>query len=247
MLQTEHLPDKKEETIAPANALGRRNFLSKMMGAATITAVAASCTKSITGTDDMAADMLAQNKAALTSGTVYLGYSDYAVLNYAYILEQLEAQFYTMVTENYFGGATDWQKMRLAQIRDHEIAHREFFKIALGKYAVPSIKFNLSSVDFTSSTSVLGTAQAFEDLGVSAYNGAGKYIKNADYLTIAGKIVSVEARHAAYIRDLVKPDSFADASVVNMNGLDMAKSPRQVIPNLLPYLPVKLDTSKAPW
>ena len=247
MLQTKHIPDKREETIASAGNSGRRNFLSKMMGAAAITAVAASCTKSITGSDELSADMLSQSKAGLSSGTVYLGYSDYAVLNYAYILEQLEAQFYIMVTENYFSGATDWQKMRLSQIRDHEIAHREFFKTALGKYAVPKIKFNLSSIDFSSSTSVLGTAQAFEDLGVSAYNGAGKYIKNPDYLTIAGKIVSVEARHAAYIRDLVKPDSFADSSVVDMNGLDKASSPRQVIPNLLPYLPVKLDTSKAPW
>ena len=247
MLQTKHIPDTGETVNVPASPLDRRNFLSKMMGAAAITAVAASCTKSITGADEMQADMLSQSKAGLSSGTVYLGYSDYAVLNYAYILEQLEAQFYTMVTENYFSGATDWQKKRLAQIRDHEIAHREFFKTALGKYAVPSIKFNLNSIDFTSGTSVLGTAQAFEDLGVSAYNGAGKYIKNPDYLTVAGKIVSVEARHAAYIRDLVNPGSFADATVISSQGLDKASSPRQVIPNLLPYLPVKLDTSKAPW
>ena len=59
---------------------------------------------------------------------------------------------------------------------------------------------------------MLGTARAFEDLGVSAYNGAGRFIKSADYLLIAGKVVSVEARHAAVIRALLAPgtDSFAN-------------------------------------
>ena len=44
--------------------------------------------------------------------------------------------------------------------------------------------------------------KAFEDLGVSAYNGAGKLIENADYLLLVGKIVSVEARHASMVRRL---------------------------------------------
>lgn len=247
MLQTKHIPDKGNETIAPVSHLPRRNFLTKMFGAAAITAVAASCTKSFTGGDEASSAALNQNNSTLSAGTVYMGYGDYAVLNYAYILEQLEAQFYTMATESYFSGATDQQKTRLAQIRDHEIAHREFFKTALGKYAVPSIPFNLSSIDFTSRYSVLSTARSFEDLGVAAYNGAAKYIQNADYLTVAGKIVSVEARHAAYIRDLLLPGSFADMLVINGHGLDRAYSPKVVIPALIPYLPVTLDTSKAPW
>ena len=50
---------------------------------------------------------------------------------------------------------------------------------------------------------MLGTADVFENLGVAAYNGAGQLIKNVDYLAAAGSIVSVEARHAAAIRDLL--------------------------------------------
>ena len=44
-------------------------------------------------------------------------------------------------------------------------------------------------------------------------------IDAADYLTLAGKIASVEARHAALIRDLISNGSFADSTVINASGL----------------------------
>jgi hypothetical protein len=62
-------------------------------------------------------------------------------------------------------------------------------------------------VNFGDRTSVLQTARTFEDLGVGAYNGAGRYLKSAVFLTLAGKIVSVEARHASAIRDVLAPRS----------------------------------------
>ena len=51
-------------------------------------------------------------------------------------------------------------------------------------------------MDFNSRDSVLKTARTFEDLGVAAYNGAGQLLERGEYLLLAGKIVSVEARHA---------------------------------------------------
>lgn len=45
-----------------------------------------------------------------------------------------------------------------------------------------------------------------ENVGVSAYAGAAKYIDSDDYLTIAATILSVEARHQAW-----------QSSAVNMN------------------------------
>lgn len=52
-----------------------------------------------------------------------------------------------------------------------------------------------------------------------------------DYLVIAGKIVSVEARHAAAIRDLLNPGSadFAGNDIVDANGLDASQMPSQII------------------
>jgi hypothetical protein len=87
---------------------------------------------------------------------------------------------------------------------------------------------------------------AFEDLGVSAYNGAGKLIFKQDYLTIAGKIVSVEARHAALIRDLITPGSFGDMTAVDANGLDMARTPKEVLSIAGAYIKTKWNANNLP-
>jgi hypothetical protein len=131
-------------------------------------------------------------------------------------------------------------------IRDHEIAHREFFKAALGNKAIGPLEVDFSSIDFTNRTSVLATAKAFEDLGVSAYNGAGYLIKSGAYLTLAGKIVSVEARHAAYIRDLITPGSFAGTDVVDSNGLDKSRTPIEVLTIAKAYIKTEINASNLP-
>ena len=105
---------------------------------------------------------------------------------------------------------------------------------------------DFSKIDFTNRNSVLSTAKAFEDLGVAAYNGAGKLIVSADYLLLAGKIVSVEARHAAYIRDIISNGSFADSTAVDANGLDMAKMPNDVLEIAGTYLKSKITAKNLP-
>ncbi|MBT9146206.1 MAG: hypothetical protein DDT42_02088 [candidate division WS2 bacterium] len=79
--------------------------------------------------------------------------------------------------------------------------------------------------------SVLNTARTFEDLGVAAYSGAGQLLTDVNFLLTAGKIVSIEARHAAWIRYIMNPktNSFANSEVVDNNGLEISKSPSQVL------------------
>ncbi len=134
-----------------------------------------------------------------------LGSGDIGILNYAYLLEQLEADFYTRVVANFYDGISGEERQILTDLRDHEIIHREFFKAALGENAIPMVQFDFSKVDFSSRDSVLVTSQIFEDTGVAAYNGAGQLFESTEYLILVGKIVSVEARHAAAIRDLRIP------------------------------------------
>ncbi len=179
-------------------------------------------------------------------GTVDLGSGDVGILNYAYALEQLEAAFYTQVAATPYNGITANETALLTDIRDHEVAHREFFKNALGSGAIGNLEVNFSSIDFSSRESVLNTAKAFEDLGVSAYNGAGKLIVKPEYLVLAGKIVSVEARHAAYIRDLISPGSFADSSVIDANGLDKSRDPKEVLTIAANYLKTKVSGNNLP-
>ena len=185
----------------------------------------------------------------IQEGSVDLGKGDTGILNYAYALEQLEAAFYTQAVSTPYSGMNSAERAILTDIRDHEIAHREFFKVALGKKAIPGLQVNFTSINFNSRDSVLGTAKTFEDVGVSAYNGAGQLLKNVDFLLLAGKIVSVEARHAATIRDLLSPMSSAfagDDATDPSTGLDMARTPAQVLPLVAPFIKTPVTANKLP-
>jgi hypothetical protein len=183
---------------------------------------------------------------------VNLGSGDTGVLNYAYALEQLEAAFYTQVIATPYSSISTVESEYLKDIRDHEVAHREFFKSALGNNAIQGLEVNFSSINFSSRDSVLATAKAFEDLGVAAYNGAGKLLQSADFLLLAGKIVSVEARHAALIRELITPGSFADLTSLtslganNSNALDAAMMPKDVLAIAATYLKTKINANNLP-
>jgi rubrerythrin len=166
-----------------------------------------------------------------------LGSGDVGILNYAYALEQLEAAFYTQVLDgSYWASASAEERLILEDLYKHEVIHRDFFKTALNSVAssnqvLPELQFNFDTVDFGSRSSVLGTAQVLEDTGVAAYNGAAKFIQEANYLVVAGKIVSVEARHASAIRSIFQDDdtAFAGPDIVDENGLDLAKSPSTIL------------------
>lgn len=163
-----------------------------------------------------------------------LGTGDVGILNYAYALEQLEADFYTKVVNNFYTGISTAEKEVFTDLYHHEVIHRDFFKAAISGVTgnvLPTLEFQYPNVNFSDRNSVLATAKALEDTGVAAYNAAGKYISTPEYLVIAGKIVSVEARHAAAIRDIINPGSadFSGDDVVNSNGLDVAKEPKDII------------------
>ncbi|UWX62601.1 ferritin-like domain-containing protein [Chryseobacterium oranimense] len=163
-----------------------------------------------------------------------LGTGDVGVLNYAYALEQLEADFYTKVVNNFYSGISSIEKEIFTDLYHHEVIHRDFFKAAISgatSNILPTLQFQYSNVNFNDRNSVLATAKALEDTGVAAYNGAGKYITNPAYLVIAGKIVSVEARHASAIRNIINPGStdFSGDDVIDSNGLDLAKEPKDIV------------------
>lgn len=173
-----------------------------------------------------------------TGDAVDLGSGDIGVLNYAYALEQLEAAFYEQVIATPYSGITDAEKTILTDIRGHEVIHRDFFKKALGDKAIKGLTPNFATIDFTKRDAVLGAAKLFEDTGVAAYNGAGKLLKDGGYLLLAGKIVSVEARHASVIRDLINPKSadFAGDDVLDTNGMDKAVAPADILAAVKGYV-----------
>ena len=173
------------------------------------------------------------------NGVFDLGGGDAGILTYAYALEQLEADFYTRVVNgNNFGNVFSSEEQTvLTDLYNHEVIHREFFRAALTgalndpDRLLPDLDFDYGDLNFGNRLQVLNTAKTLEDTGVAAYNGAGRYITTPDYLVIAGKIVSVEARHASAIRSLLNPGSadFAGNDVIDANGLDLAQMPSQIL------------------
>ena len=236
MNNTNHGLSEAIKTEEPVKSVNRRNFL-RGAGMTTVAGalVMASCKSN---TPD-----------PIPANAVDLGSGDVGILNYAYALEQLEAAFYVQVISTPYTGMSDAEKSLLTDIRDHEVIHRDFFKAALGTNAIKDLEVNFSAIDFTSRASVLGYAKVFEDTGVSAYNGAGKLLKDVNYLLLAGKIVSVEGRHAAAIRDLLQPNSafFAGDDVVDTtNGLDKATKPADILAAVQPFIKTPISGANLP-
>ncbi|GAB3662492.1 hypothetical protein GCM10027594_31890 [Hymenobacter agri] len=193
-----------------------------------------------------------------TTAPINVGSGDVGVLNYAYALEQLEAAFYAAVRSgSYYTSlaATSAERLALDDLYYHEVIHRDFLKAAITAAApgsiIPALEVDFTTnagyVDFTTRASVLNTARVFEDLGVAAYNGAAKYLTDPTYLLLAGKIVSVEARHAALVRDLFTEGNFiaADVARINTTALEISREPADVVSMVNNYLKdnSKLDVS----
>jgi hypothetical protein len=214
-----------------AHTTGRRTFLQ--WSGLTMAVVALGCSDS-------------SDSGTAPSTDVNLGTGDTGILNYAYALEQLEAAFYTAVTGSFYAGATANEQAVLTDIKNHEVIHRDFLKAALGPAAIADLQVDFTGVDLADRTQVLKAAKTFEDLGVAAYNGAGQLLTSSANLLAAGRIVSVEARHAAAIRDLVQANSFAGTDVVNAQGLDRALAPADVLAQADPYITTTINASGLP-
>ncbi|AHG91793.1 hypothetical protein J421_4256 [Gemmatirosa kalamazoonensis] len=238
---------RADELWQPAS---RRGFLRALAMGGTVAllpTVFAACRDESASTG-LAPAGAARDLTAAAVGTITLDLgTDVGIFNYAFALEQLEAAFYTqLVTTSPFGStfANAAEREMLSDIWRDEVAHRELLRAALGSAALPTLTPNFSAVNFADRTSVLTTARTFEDLGVAAYNGAGRYIRNANNLLMAGKIVSVEARHAASIRDTLDTTGTAFADLASLSawgadpasGRDVALPPVSVLSNAAPLI-----------
>lgn len=172
---------------------------------------------------------------------VSLGSGDASVLNYAYALEQLEAAFYAKAAIPANPAGLSVAELAIfTSIATHEAIHRDFLQAAINRdfpgSLLQSLTFKFDDALFTDRTRLLTAARTFEDLGVAAYNGAGKLFKTQAYVGIAGQIVSVEARHAAYVRNLLTPGSFAAPDQIDSAGFEKQLAPADVIKIVNTYL-----------
>jgi|DewCreStandDraft_2_1066082.scaffolds.fasta_scaffold06240_8 hypothetical protein len=152
---------------------------------------------------------------------------DLDILNFALNLEYLEAEYYLRGTFGmglsnedrgigageviggrqvpFSSGSLIEQYAR--EIAEDELAHVRFLRLALGDAAVPSPDINFTDAfnsigfdPFENEFNFLLGAFVFEDVGVTAYNGAAPLIKDKNILAAAASILAVEAYHAGEIR-----------------------------------------------
>jgi hypothetical protein len=140
--------------------------------------------------------------AVLAAGVPRLGLSgtsqarDVEVLNYALVLEELTAAFYGRAIA---GGALKGELAEFAAVAAaHEREHVKAIRQALGNKAKPAPRFAFGKA-VTSPDRFAQTALALEELAVAAYNGQVANVSKPVLQAAAG-IVSVDARHAAWIR-----------------------------------------------
>jgi hypothetical protein len=132
---------------------------------------------------------------------------DRKILNFALLLEYLQAAFYTDGFERgkLRGDVRDFARV----VGGHEREHVTFLQKQLGSHARAKPAFEFGNAT-RSQRKFIAAAVTLEDIGVAAYNGQAASLTKGPF-TAATLISSVEARHAAWIRDIagVPPAPYA--------------------------------------
>lgn len=225
-----------EHSFSPAwraQPLGRRNFLRvSAASAATVALVATTgC-----GTDTPEPLTVDPYQLALPAG-------DQGLLYYAYTLALALYTTYDKIVASPPADLTTAERAIVSDMRNHQLIYRELIRY----YIDPTTKvvlfptdfvFNTASFTLTTRAGALAAVQQLADLAAAAYPVLLPLFTTASFYqrTMLLKSLSVQARHAATIRDLRTPGSFADATVVDTaTGLLRTKTPAEVTTALAPY------------
>jgi rubrerythrin len=133
---------------------------------------------------------------------------DGEILNFALLLEYVQAAFYAEGLSR--AGLTGELKTFASTVAAQEQEHIAFLKSALGSAARKTPKLDFGD-DTADAEKFSLAAFKLEDLGVAAYTAQAPNLTTAS-LRAAARIVSVESRHAAWIRDLRGMNPAPDAA-----------------------------------
>jgi Ferritin-like domain len=133
---------------------------------------------------------------------------DAEILNLALLLEYMESAFFTEASVR---GRLTGELLEFAEIvRGHERAHVAFLRNALGRNARKEPTFDFGTAT-RNPEAFKAAAVSLQDLMVAAYNGQATNL-TVGALAAAAKIVSVEARHAGWIRAIADKNPAPEAT-----------------------------------
>jgi hypothetical protein len=193
----------------------------------------------------------ALSKAQTTTTTTTPPVTDAEILTFALNLEYLEAEFYTVATTGQYinqaagiaitgtgnaGPTTGGRQVVLfttgllpliQEIASDEQAHVKLIQSALSAAGVmviakPAINLNALGFGFVNQNDFLQLARIFEDIGVTAYEGAAGLIQSNAYLQVAAEILGTEAEHSGAIRTL---SAMWGLSSITLDGVDVPPPP----------------------
>lgn len=250
MKQLNPVPLKNTGPTVPAIPSVERRMFMRQLGlvSASTAAFLASCSRANEAISPQTGRSGARTGATLLpDGTIDLGSGDTGIANLAYTLEQLEVAFYATALEKAYAISQSDRKV-IAELHDHELVHREFFKALLDGNAIPMLDFDFSGINFTDRNSVFDAAQQFEDVGIAAYNGTGPLIEDVEMLKVAGKLVSIESRHATLARYMLQPKSYFSLGheLIDAQGRDWALTPPEIVKKAQPYIKQKISVANLP-
>ena len=170
-----------------------------------------------------------QAATAVAPYTTYQGLGDAAILQFAYLLEQLEGTFYAIGADS--GIFTGNALTQIATIRDHEFAHADALASTLGTLgaAVPAVpEFTYPDGVFADPAAFLNLAATFEPVGIGAYQGAAPALLDKNILAAALSIHAAECTHWNAIKILsgvVPPNNVALEEALPLGAVQAAVAP----------------------
>lgn len=130
--------------------------------------------------------------------------SDVLILNFGLRFERLQATFYTEADElGTIGRMSNVKRVWGETLGAHERAHVRIFKQALGRKAGARPTFDFGDATETDAA-FTRTAVAMEDLTVALLNGVAPLVRDRDLTAALFGLLTVEARHAAWARHIIK-------------------------------------------
>ncbi len=176
-------------------------------------------------------------------GAIDLGINDQGLINLLFVAQQVEAAIYIQVMDTPYSGMNELEKKLLTEMRDHEIAHREFFRNYL-KGQGTAVQTDLSGIDFSSRAAVLENLELIENLVVASMNEIGRLLVFSDNLEVIVKLASLEARHAGTISNLRSAGSFFGP--VDVTGSEPGMLPSNSVTLLNKFLATKVSGNNLP-